>query len=55
MIHNISYKEAGGRKWTGHNTNVADVGQIYVEGDAGTEKYGVQLYFHVVSWLWLYL
>lgn len=48
MIHNISYKEAGGRKWTGHNTNVADVGQIYVEGDAGAEKYGVLPYLPVV-------
>lgn len=28
--------------------NVADVGQIYVEGDAGAEKYCVLSYFPVV-------
>lgn len=29
--------------------NVADMGQIYVEGDAGAEKYGIPLYFYVVA------
>ena len=27
----------------------SDMGQIYVEGDAGAEKYGIPLYFYVVA------